>query len=626
VSGGGATRRRAALAAAALAAATAGLFLVSRGKWSDPLIDSGREWIVPDALARGELLYRDVVYWFGPFTPYFHAAFFRVFGSSFSSLVAAGAVASVGTLAALFFALTRVTERRDAALWTALAIPALVFMPHAGGSILGMGYRMWHAATFALLAVAVAAGARWRREAWRVAAAGCLAGLAGLCRTEWGIAALMAVSLVVLRREQGWRRKSRDTILAVTGFLAIFGGALLPFVISAGWDALIFEAPVLLLHVPAETRSNVAFAGLRAFPGGLCPLFYSPGIWIGIFLLAEIVSLRRADPARARRRLPVLLLLLAAFALSGWAGGLSGGPLFSAAPLLCAISCLVGVQPGEGPRPALLGFGALGLVLSYRRFFYILDGPYVAPPLLFALVCAAGLLETVAFDREARPLRERLRTGVSLALVAVIVLAFTGRLVQYASWDGTPVPGTANMLFAQESVSRELAQLAGTIRRETEEGEGLIVFPEGEILNFLSGRPNPIPHKLYLPGYLTSENEQSVLSELSRANPGAIVVWRRPTSEYGRGFFGEDYGQHIGRWIEANYAMNAFHAEGNPRRTNPVFSYGLRRKAAARAVHLAERDLRFPVCHSCAEAMPPGWTPDRDGLLTSCASGRILYP
>jgi len=80
-------RRIAAIGAAALVLASVGLFLVSRGKWSDAIIDSGREWIVPDALARGDLLYRDVVYWFGPFTPYFHAAFFRIFGSSFSTLV-----------------------------------------------------------------------------------------------------------------------------------------------------------------------------------------------------------------------------------------------------------------------------------------------------------------------------------------------------------------------------------------------------------------------------------------------------------------------------------------------------------------------------------------------------------
>ena len=49
----------------------------------------------------GQMLYRDVVYWFGPFTPFYHALFFRLFGSSFSTLVLAGAVTSAGVLAAL---------------------------------------------------------------------------------------------------------------------------------------------------------------------------------------------------------------------------------------------------------------------------------------------------------------------------------------------------------------------------------------------------------------------------------------------------------------------------------------------------------------------------------------------
>ena len=122
----------------ALLLASAGLFLVSRGKWSDAIIDSGREWIVPDALARGELLYRDVVYWFGPFTPYLHAGFFRLFGSSFATLVLAGVVGSVGVLAALFFALRTVTERREAALWTALAVPALLLRSPAVASTLSL--------------------------------------------------------------------------------------------------------------------------------------------------------------------------------------------------------------------------------------------------------------------------------------------------------------------------------------------------------------------------------------------------------------------------------------------------------------------------------------------------------
>ena len=158
VSVAGRKRRKARgwLLAAAGAAATAGLWIVSRGKWSDAIIDSGREWIVPDALSRGELLYRDVVYWFGPFTPYFQAAFFRAFGSGFGTLVLSGAVASCGTIAALFLAARRVTGRAEAAWAAALAVPVFVFMPNAGGPLLGMGYRIWQAATFGLLAIAVA--------------------------------------------------------------------------------------------------------------------------------------------------------------------------------------------------------------------------------------------------------------------------------------------------------------------------------------------------------------------------------------------------------------------------------------------------------------------------------------
>src|SRR6185503_8223276 len=96
-------------------AATAGLWTVSRGKWSDAIVDSGREWIVPDALARGDLLYRDVVFWFGPLTPYAHAAFFRIFGSSFVTLALAGALAGLAALFVLNRALRLVTDRRTAA-------------------------------------------------------------------------------------------------------------------------------------------------------------------------------------------------------------------------------------------------------------------------------------------------------------------------------------------------------------------------------------------------------------------------------------------------------------------------------------------------------------------------------
>ena len=68
-------------------------------KWGDPVIDTGRELEIPWKIARGELLYRDMVYNYGPFSPYVNAAFIKILGARFTSLAASGLIcAALGTV------------------------------------------------------------------------------------------------------------------------------------------------------------------------------------------------------------------------------------------------------------------------------------------------------------------------------------------------------------------------------------------------------------------------------------------------------------------------------------------------------------------------------------------------
>jgi hypothetical protein len=46
---------------------------------------------------------------------------------------------------------------------------------------------------------------------------------------------------------------------------------------------------------------------------------------------------------------------------------------------------------------------------------------------------------------------------------------------------------------------------------------------------------NPIRQKLYIPGYRTDANQREVLGELAEAKSAAVVVWKRPAGESGRG-------------------------------------------------------------------------------------------
>jgi hypothetical protein len=566
-----------------LAAATATLAIVSRGRWSDALIDSGREWIVPDALSRGALLYRDVVYWFGPFTPYLHAALFRVFGSGFGTLVAAGAVACAALVAALFFALRRVTGRREAALWCAFAIPSLLFMPNAGGALLGMGYRIWHAAFFVLLTVTLASGAPAREGmAVRPILAGVAAALAGLCRTEWGAAAAAAGLLAAFWRPRSVRRGLADAAALGAAFLVVFGGAVAAFVAAAGRAAVLDEGHLLFARLPAETRNFlVHFSGIRDWPRGLAELLYSLAMWTGAFFLVETLALGKDA---LRRRAPSLAGIVVVLAASALAGGAGESVLWSAAPAVSLIALGASLARGRGRggrRAALAAFGFLGLVLCYRRVFHIGDSAYTGPPLLFAFACGAGLLRRRVERLAARPARERVRAAFAAVLVFATAAMFAGRLARFASWEASPIAGTHGFLTDRAEVAREIEGLAGSIRAGTPRGSGLVVFPEGELLNFLSGRPNPIRHMLYLPGYLTDDNEDEVLRELQAHPPGAVVIWRRPLSEYRRALFGYDFAKKIRAWIDRNYAISGYRAPGAPARTNPRFEWGPRRAEAA---------------------------------------------
>jgi hypothetical protein len=149
--------------------------------------------------------------------------------------------------------------------------------------------------------------------------------------------------------------------------------------------------------------------------------------------------------------------------------------------------------------------------------------------------------------------RRRLRLGYSTGLAILVAVAFAWRTAQYAQDPRQPLPGTDGMLSAAAPQAREIAAMVEAVRERTQPGDGLVVFPEGQVLNQLTGRIDPLRHKLLIPGYLTAENESAVLEELQQIAPRALVLWPRRTDEYGPAEFGVDYGRRIFEWIQANY-------------------------------------------------------------------------
>src|SRR5471030_3115122 len=80
-------------------------------KWPDVLLDFGRELYVAWQLSAGKMLYTDVVYFKGPFSPYLNTLWFRLFGVGLTTLIICNLVI-LGVVVYLFYKILLLISNR----------------------------------------------------------------------------------------------------------------------------------------------------------------------------------------------------------------------------------------------------------------------------------------------------------------------------------------------------------------------------------------------------------------------------------------------------------------------------------------------------------------------------------
>ena len=296
---------------------------------------------------------------------------------------------------------------------------------------------------------------------------------------------------------------------------ATFAAGLGHFVYHAGADAVLVDGHVLLTGLPAETRHFLlAFSGLPDWRRGIPELLYSAAMWTGIVLLVALLA------RRARRGPPPAALLRSASCSRSWRRRRS--PMARAAPCSTArprssasprspsaCGAATARRPRRWRRAAFSGsssriagcFTSATRPTSARRS----SSPSSAPPVCSSSRSAGGRRRRSAGDWPPRCGGPRPRSSCSPSPAGS---GSTPRSKPFPSRGPPACSRRARRSRASSSSS------GAAVRAGTPEGDGLAVFPEGEVLNFLSIRPNPVRHMLYLPGYLTAQNEPAVLAEL----------------------------------------------------------------------------------------------------------------
>ena len=573
-------------------------------RWGNPLVDCGREMNQPLRLAGGQMLYSDVRHIYGPLSPYVNATLYRIFGPSLGVLYADGIFSAVLILALVYW-LSRQLMGRAATLAATLSVMWLCAFKQAGNYVLPYSFSALHGCALGLASLAllirfvqqrgqragnVTEGGNMR--GWQLLiAAGVMAGLATLAKTEMGFAAIAAgVAAVTLASIT----KPKQAFVLATAFLAPAAGlvAVVYSIIAAkvGWHTLAADSFLFLRNLPPE----LVYFNKRV--SGFDQPFQSIGLMIGAtlkiaslaFIIATISLLigKRRKPSGAEVRLADL---------SADAGRVSYTQLWLllalSAVLFAAIPLLGALQWDKGPylaMPLLLAGFLVVLGFRYLKRFSTsgeLDGRALVLIVVavYALVSLARVILRVrsggAYSSYllpasvimftygwASPFAEMFRDGrarrlarnIAIGLIIVDAFGTSGLLAyRYRSRNTHRVVTSRGTMIAVPDIGESVDQAISFIDREMPAGEPLAVMPEGTSLNFFTARPNPLREEITTPGFLNSEGEERAIRQLIDSNTQIVMVTNRATPEFGEAVFGRDYCQRLMSWVEQNFEQVA---------------------------------------------------------------------
>ena len=547
------------------------MLLATWQRWTHPIIDHGREFNVPLRILAGDRLYIDILYYYGPFAPYFNALLFSVFGIHLNTLHASGMVCAILILSMIYWLARRLLSAWEAALATALVLVTCALSGFMGNFIQPYAYAALYGWTFALASlVCLVKFVTSRRAVWMCLAGVCV-GATMACKPEQGV---LAFGLVVVTwllaslsdRRVLWRPLWLATLPALAIGLLTYG----PIVASVPWHMLVtdtyraFSQPQMVFFAkflngtlgwPTTGFALMSAAGMSLAACGLVTL-------LGLLLDQRVQSLYRRDAWAS-------WICIAAGAGLWWLGGgqsqyFDVTPLRSAALVLGVVIAVFTWQIWRHhvraePIPhshqivlliAIFSLAAIGRVVLNLSIW----SPYTSftAPTVLVLYCYLFFRAAPALLLSSERARDYARV-VAMVLIAIWLTSLGIDHADSARLNVFEVNTPRGRFMTEPVVGRPLVDAIQFTLARTQPDDYVLNLPQGSMINFLTDRRYPIREEIIVAGFLTPEREADAIERVAARRVKLILVSNHLTPEYRDPAFGLHYNQAFMRWIEAHY-------------------------------------------------------------------------
>lgn len=551
-------------------------------KWPDPLIDFGRELYLPWRISQGAVLYRDLAGHFGPLSQYFNALLFTCFGPGLMVLVTANLILFCGIVILVYLLSRRGWGPMAAFSAVAVFISVFGFSQLTGISNYNYATPYAHETTHGMLVslVLVFLLAKWvHQPTVRLSfGAGLSYGCCLVLKPEFILAgALVGLAALAIR----WRDASFPNA-------NLLGSALLGAVLPT----FAFAACFATIASPLDAISWATHAWLRfAAPSRQAT---TAGIQAG-FSGTEQATRHLAEHAVA---VGVALALIGSLILAGWFLRKISSTWLA---ILSTLFISVGLIWLSWSKLKWIEAGRclLGLLLVYllAQSWFLLrrkaaneDLKKDATRLLFAILAAALMARMILNGRvyhygfvqaalagsiipailvgelpEWLRFRGRERVLVRVLIAALIIpgiFVIAGASRNLLRAKTSPVGEGSDRFYAfsrgMEPTGEIVNAIATTLNKQPRK-DGLLVLPEGIMLNYLTRTSSTVPY------YFFRSTSPELVTELEARPPARVVVISRDLREYGVERYGDNPGggQEVLAWLAQHYRQVA-RVGGNP--------------------------------------------------------------
>ena len=548
-------------------------------KWPDPTIDFGRELYIPWRLAQGDILYRDVDDFYGPFSQYFNASIFRVFGPGLLTLVTTNLIV-FAAICAVLYSLFRTAWGLVAAQFSLFVFVSVFgFAQYVGIGNANYAAPYAHETTHGMLVCLLLVWSLlrwWRNATWLNSAwCGLGLGLSAVLKPEIMLAAAVVTSVaLVLRFRTGARVPRRNwvalgvsSLLPTAAFFVYFAFHVSPVAAFSSACHAWLTATTTSRYVAESIQ--LAFLGfdqpwnnaLRQTTASLLALAFIAFSALGARLIdrSRSIALQVAGSI-----LLAALLFWIVWTSVDWAGI---GRCFLGLILVYLAIKTGDLFRGKPPQAtteadlAKLLVAFLGAALMARM---VLNGRiaqfgYYQAALAGIVIPAVVLTELPDYLGLRRFGRTLLAgcTMMSITTGVVILSFFSAGLFKVKTQPIADGPDRFFVMAPNEDPMGLVVSSLLDALKNTPSNQTMLVLPEGLMLNYLARKPSPVSPFFFFSAATNGGREAELVRQLERKPPDWVVIISRDLSEYGIKRYGEaaGHGKEMLEWVRLNYEL-----------------------------------------------------------------------